>query len=195
MWASDGLWNYWWAVILFSIGSGMGAYFWLGSESGRQTLHRITLATPKLGQLSRSIMSARLSRMLGTLIESRVPLLDALQLTRQAAVILPYQVLLQHAEDAVGRGEPISAVLGHTDLIAPCIQEALRNGETSGQMGQPLLHMADFLDEENDVVVKSLTSIIEPVILIGLGIVVGGIALSMFLPLFDLVSAAHGGGS
>ena len=107
-------------------------------------------------------------------------LIDALQLTRQSAVIVQYADLLQRAEDAVGRGEPMSAVLSNTDL-------------TSGKLGEPLIMMADFLDEDNDVVVKSLTSIIEPMILIVLGLIVGFIAMSMFLPLFDLVSAAQHG--
>ena len=106
---------------------------------------------------------------------------------------MPYSQLLQRAEDAVSRGEQMSAVFGDTDLISACVQEAIRNGETSGRIGEPLIQMADFLDEENDVVVKSLTSIIEPMILIVLGVVVGFIALSMFLPLFDLVSAAQHG--
>jgi type II secretory pathway component PulF len=194
MWMSAMLWKWWWAIIAGAIGAGAATRFWIRSESGRQVFHSAALKLPKLGRLSRSIMSARISRMLGTLLESRVPLLDALQLTRHAAVNVHYVRLLTRAEDAVGRGEPISAVLGSTDLIAACVQEAVRNGEQSGQIGQPLLHMADFLDEENDIVVKSLTSIIEPAILIVLGLIVGVIALSMFLPLFDLVSAAHGGG-
>ena len=82
--------------------------------------------------------------------------------------------------------------LNNPDLITPAVQEVLRNGEQSGQVGRPLLGLADFLDEENEVIVKSLTSILEPIILIVLGIVVGFVALSMFLPLFDLTSAANG---
>jgi type II secretory pathway component PulF len=109
-------------------------------------------------------------------------------------VNLHYNELLGKAELAVSHGEPMSAVISGSELIASCVQEALRNGEATGQVGQPLLQMADFLDEENDIVVKSLTSIIEPAILIVLGVIVGFIAISMFLPLFDLVSAAHGSG-
>lgn len=193
MWLSQMLWSYWWAFIIALIGLGSGTYFWITSGKGLKTLHTVSLGAPKVGRLVRSLMTARLSRMLGTLLESRVALLDALHLTKQAAVNLHYVDLIARAEDAVSRGETISAVLGTSDLITACVQEALRNGEQSGQIGQPLLHMADFLDEENDIVVKSLTSIIEPAILIVLGLIVGFIALSMFLPLFDLVSAANGG--
>ena len=132
--------------------------------------------------------------MLGTLLESRVALTEAIGLTRAAAGIAQYEDLLNSAGDAVSRGEPISSVLCTSDLISPCVQEAIRTGEQSGQLGAPMVQMADFLDEENDAVIKALTSTIEPVILVALGLFVGFIALSMFLPLFDLVSAAKGGG-
>jgi type II secretory pathway component PulF len=194
MWLSAMLWAYWWAIVIAVVGAFMGIYHWIHSVSGKQTVHTTALKLPKVGKLARSIMSARVSRMLGTLMESNVPLLDALQLTKQSALNVHYEALLTRAEDAVSRGEAISAVFGNSELVAACVQEAVRNGEQSGRIGQPLLHMADFLDEENDIVIKSLTSIIEPAILIFLGLIVGMIALSMFLPLFDLVSAAHGGG-
>jgi type II secretory pathway component PulF len=193
MWLSGFLWAYWWAVLLGLSGAALGFMFWMRSDALKHQLNSVLLSAPKLGRLVRSLMTARLARMLGTLLESKVGLLDALQLTRQSAVIVQYADLLRRAEDAVGRGEPMSAVLGSTDLISACVQEAVRNGETSGRLGEPLIQMADFLDEENDIVVRSLTSIIEPMILIVLGVIVGFIALSMFLPLFDLVSAAQHG--
>jgi type II secretory pathway component PulF len=193
LWVSEVLWSYWWLLLSLLIGTAVGFKFWITSDSGKESINSAVLSVPKLGRLVRSLMTARVARMLGTLLESRVSLLDALQLTRQAAVFVQYAQLLRRAEDAVGRGEPMSAVLGNTDLISACVQEAVRNGETSGKLGEPLVQMADFLDEENDIIVKSLTSIIEPMILIVLGVVVGFIALSMFLPLFDLVSAAQHG--
>ncbi|HEY7088392.1 MAG TPA: type II secretion system F family protein [Tepidisphaeraceae bacterium] len=193
LWLSSMLWSYWWAMLILLTGACFGARAWIKSTAGKQKFHSLMLDLPKVGRLARSLMTARLARMLGTLLESRVTLLDALALTRQSAVNVRYADLLARAEDAVGKGEPMSAVLGSTDLIVPCVQEAVRNGEASGKVGEPLVQMADFLDEENDVVVKSLTSIIEPMILIVLGVIVGFIALSMFLPLFDLVSAAQRG--
>jgi type II secretory pathway component PulF len=131
--------------------------------------------------------------MLGVLLESRVPLLDALGLTCETAVHPAYRALIERAKDAVTRGESVSSVLGQSDLINPAVQVALRTGEQSGRLGEPLVQMADFLDEENEVVVKALTTLLEPAILIVLGLIVGVMALSMFLPLFDLVSAASGG--
>lgn len=79
-------------------------------------------------------------------------------------------------------------------MISPSVYEAIRSGEQTGQVGPLLLNIADFLDEENEIVVRSLSSILEPVILILMGVLVGFMALSMFLPLFDLTSMTQGGG-
>ncbi len=190
---SEGLQNYWWVIVPALVGAGWGAKKWLGSARGKQKIDELLLRAPKIGKLTRSLITARLSRMLGVLLESRVPLLEALGLTRQAAINIRYADLIARAEDAVSRGETISSILGNTDLINPAVQEALRNGEQSGKLGQPLVQMADFLDEENEVVIKALTTLLEPAILVVLGAIVGLMALSMFLPLFDLVSAASGG--
>ena len=104
-----------------------------------------------------------------------------------------YATLVHKAHEAVTRGEAMSSVFSRSNLVSPCVQEALVHGESSGQLGGPLVQMADFLDEENDMVVKALTRLIEPAILAVLGVLVGGIAMSMFLPLFDLVANANGG--
>ena len=190
---SEILQGYWWLLILVAGTLGGGAWFWLNRLDGWAKIQTLILSLPKLDKMVRSMMSARIARMLGTLLQSQVPLMDALQLTREAAGNVQYVKLLQQAEDAVSRGQPISAILGYSNLISPSVQEAIRNAEASGDLGRPLVHMADFLDEENEIVVKTLTSLLEPMILIVLGVLVAFMAISMFLPLFDLVSAAHGG--
>lgn len=184
--------GYWWAMILGAVALGVGTWAWLNKLGGWDKIQMLILRVPKMDRFARSMMSARIARMLGTLLQSQVPLMDALQLTRESSGNVEYVKLLTRAEDAVSRGQPISAVLGHSDLITPAVQEAIRNAEQSGDMGGPLVHMADFLDEENEIVVKALTSLLEPLILVVLGGLVAGMAISMFLPLFDLVSAAHG---
>jgi type II secretory pathway component PulF len=152
------------------------------------------LRIPRAADLSRSLVSARLARMLGVLVESKVPLLEALELTRDSLTNGLYVDLLRRAEESVAHGESVSAVLSSGDLLHPSVQEALRNGEQSGHLGAPLIHMADFLDEENEVVIKASVRLLEPLILVLLGVMVGAVAISMFLPLFDLVSATSGGG-
>ena len=97
------------------------------------------------------------------------------------------------AENAVTKGDSISTVLCNSDLVPISVSAAVRNGEQSGKVGQVLIGVSDFLDEDNEDVMRSLTSIIEPIILIVLGLLVGFVAISMFLPLFDLSSTTQGG--
>jgi type II secretory pathway component PulF len=189
---SDFLRSYWWTLPLVIGGAVVGSRSWLRTEGGRRTVDGALLTLPAIGQIVRSFAVARIARVLGVLLAGKVPLLEALALARQTVSNCRYVELVARAEDAVTRGSSVSTVFAATDLVSPALCEAIRAGEQSGQMGPLLLNIADFLDEENEVVVKSLTSILEPVILIVLGVVVGLVALSMFLPLFDLTAAANG---
>jgi type IV pilus assembly protein PilC len=132
-------------------------------------------------------------RVLGVLIEGKVPMLEALRLTKAAAGNALYAALLETSEDVVTRGEALSTAWGGSDLIRGGVVDALRSGERTGQVAPALLNMAEFLDEDNELMVKTLTGIIEPIILIAMGIGVGLIAVSMFLPLFDLTAMQSGG--
>jgi type IV pilus assembly protein PilC len=129
---------------------------------------------------------------MGVLMVSRVAVLDALRLTRQSVKNCHYAALMVEAEEAVTHGKPISTAFSQSDLVSPAICEAIRSGEQSGQVGPLLLNMADFLDDENEVVLRSLTTIIEPVILIVMGGLVALIAVSLFMPLFDLTAMTQG---
>lgn len=202
---SDLIRAYWWAGA-----AGLGAaavVIWqlLVNGAFKAVFDRYYLRIPAVGALGRSLLSARIARLLGTLLEAKVPLTESLELTRRAAVNQEFADLIARAEAAIARGQPLSSVLDDPSgraggakvgggLLVPGVQEAIRNGESSGRLGQPLVQMAEFLDEENDVALKSLTATIEPAILIVLGVVVGVIALSIFLPMFDMISAAQGGG-
>jgi type IV pilus assembly protein PilC len=190
---SNGLRSYWWMIPIVVGGAIFGVRTWLKTQAGRTTVDTVVLKLPMIGAIVRSFAVARITRVLGVLMAGRVPMLEALALARQTAQNVRYVALVAKAEEAVTRGSTISAAFAEAeDLVTPSICEAIRSGEQSGQMGALLLNIADFLDEDNEVVVKSLTSILEPLILIALGLVVGFVALSMFMPLFDLTSATHG---
>lgn len=197
MWLSEMLRAYWWAVLGVLIPTGIGVKVWLATSRGQRLIDTVLIRLPQFGKIVRSFATARITRLLGVLVESHIPLLDALALTRQSAGNSHYADLIGKAEDAVTRGDPMSSAFAAPPgdrLVTPYVTEAIRNGEQSGQVGPLLLSISEFLDEENEVVIKSLTSIIEPMILIMLGLMVGAIAMSMFLPLFDLTAAAGGGG-
>ncbi len=187
--------SYWWAVLLALIGSVTVLKGWLATPAGRRARDTAALKVPQLGRITRSFATARIMRLLGVLLEGHVPVLEALRLARNAAGNIHYTELITRAEDLVSRGEPMYSAFTDTDLISPTVCGAIRSGEQSGKLGLLLLHVADFLDDENEIIIRSLTSIVEPVILILMGIVVGVVAISMFMPLFDLTSMTYGGGT
>jgi type IV pilus assembly protein PilC len=185
---SSGLQAYWWLLLILLVVGLVIFKVWSMTEAGKEVLHQIILRLPIAGKLIRSFAVARILRILGVLSQGSVPLLDALALARQIMTNRQFTRLVARAEAAVTRGSTISAAFAESPLIEPSLCEAIRSGEQSGQLGSLLLNLAEFLDEENDVVVRSLTSILEPVILVCLGVVVGFVAMSMFLPMFDLTA-------
>jgi type II secretory pathway component PulF len=194
MWMSDAVRGYWWAILIGLGAAGAALKFWLASPAGKLAFDQFSVKAPIFGVIVRSFATARIARLIGVQIDSHVPLLEALALTKSATRNSLYAQLIASAEDAATRGQPISVAFTDSPLINPSVAEALRSGEQTGQVASLLLNIADFLDEENDTTVRSLTSIIEPIILIVLGVIVGFLAISMFLPLFDLTSAVQGGG-
>ena len=120
--------------------------------------------------------------------------LEALRLVRRAAGNANYAELISKAEKDVAEGELLSLAFSDTNLINPCVHAAIQSGEQSGHLDRLLLNIAGFLDEENETILRSLTSLVEPMILVIMGVLVGLIAISMFLPLFDLTSMTQGGG-
>lgn len=190
---SDFVRAYWWGVIPGVVALLVLAIRWVGSKSGREILSVYSLHVPKLGDIQRSFMTAQITRLMGVLLEAKVPMLDAIDLTRESVGNPKYKQLLDRAEDAVTRGESISSALSRDGLMMSSACEAVRNGEQTGRLAEVLVHVSDYLDEDNETFVKSASSLIEPVIMICLGIVVGFVAISMFLPLFDLTATAGGG--
>jgi type II secretory pathway component PulF len=194
MTSSTFLISYWWAVLGGLVAVVGGLVAWARTPTGRFTLHGVLLNMPQVKRLVRGLGTARFARLMGVLLESRVPMLECLELTQQASGNLHYAALLDRASEALQRGEPLSSAIGTGGIIEASVCEAVKSGERTGQVGPVLSNMADFIEEQNEVVIKSMTSLIEPLILISLGLVVGLMATSMFLPLFDLTASAGGSG-
>ncbi len=190
---SDVLRSKWWMFLILAVTTAFAGKYWLSTPIGRRTLDTWLVRLPYLGHFVRSLITARIARLLGVLLSSQVQLLEALQLTRRATVNTRYADLMQRAEEGVANGSPLSASFEGTHLISPSMTEAVRHGEQSGQLAVVLTDMAEFMDEENEVVVRTLASIVEPLILIVLGVIVAFLAVSMFMPLFDLTSLTQGG--
>lgn len=185
---SEALRAWWWLWLAGAVAGAIALKVYLRHEAGRRMIQTLSVRTPPVGKITRMLITARVIRLLGILLDSHLPLLDSLKLTRDAVPNHHYASLLENGEQAVVRGEPISTAFADSSLIDPSVYEALRNGEKSGQIAPLLLNVAEFLDDENEVVVRSLSSILEPLILIALGVLVGFVALNLFLPLFDLTA-------
>jgi type II secretory pathway component PulF len=185
--------HFWWLVLLMIGAAVFGTRWYLRTPRGRRLRDVSVLRLPYIGAVAKSLASARIISLLGLLLQARIPVLEALRLVGHTAGNVLYQELIAQAQDCVARGEPMSQAFSDTPLFSPSIYEALRSGEHSGEVDRLLLNVSTFLDEENEVIVRSLTSIIEPVILIFMGLLVGVIAVSMFMPLFDLTAMTGGG--
>ncbi|KPK46282.1 MAG: hypothetical protein AMK72_09970 [Planctomycetes bacterium SM23_25] len=186
--------SYWYILVGLLVTGIFGIRLWLQSAHGKRTIDSMVLRLPVVGRIMRGFLTARIARTLGILLEARVPITDALPLAREGAGNVHYAELLSRAKDAVISGKSISDGLSGSDLVNPCICEAVRNGERSGVVGRVLLEIADFMDEENQTLLRSLTSLLEPVILVILGLLVGLVAVSLFLPLFDITAMTQGSG-
>jgi len=193
MWLSAFVRSYWWLVVLAAVAAAGGTWKFFRSVTGKRWTDSMVLKIPQFGGIVKSFATARISRLLGILLHGRVPLLDALELTRGACSNWQYAQLMEGAVQAVTRGESLALALSDTRLIPPSVHEAILSGERSGQLAPLLTTLADFMDETNDVTVRSLTSILEPLILVVLGLLVGFVAVSLFTPLFDLTAATGGG--
>lgn len=179
-----------WAYFLGGvIALGVGGWLWMTRWNGWVLLLGASLKVPLLGVLLKDFSTARIARVLGVLLEGKVSMIDAIRLTRQSVSHPAYSALLGRVEEAVTRGENISAALDSGKLIRPGVIEAVRSAERSGQVGTVLVALADYMDEDNAMMLRTVTNMMEPLILMLLGVVVGGMAISMFLPLFDLTAA------
>ncbi len=191
---SDAVKSYWWLILGGLVAGAIATKEYLAGPSGKARLDDVLVRLPVAGRITRNFATTGMIRMLGTLLVSHVPVLDAIRLTRDCTNNNRYKNLLTETEDAVARGEAISSTFADEGLIDPAVYESIHTGEKNGQIGPMMLQMADLMDEENEVVLRTLTSIIEPAILIVMGLLVGFVALSMFMPLLDMTAVAGGGG-
>lgn len=147
---------------------------------------------PLISQVVQRVILARIFRVWGTLIRSDVPLLEGLELCRTSTTNVRFIAMIDDVVDAIEEGDSVGEALARHPLVPPTMVSAIATGEQSGQLGKSLIFLADYLDEENTETIGTLTRLAEPLILILMGLVVGAIAIALFLPLFDLTAAARG---
>jgi type IV pilus assembly protein PilC len=157
------------------------------TQSGRLNIDRVKLKLPLLGDLIRKSVIARFSRTLSTLISSGVSILDALDITARTSGNQVIHDAIKKSILSIAEGETITQPLKESKVFPPMVVQMISVGEKTGGLDEMLSKIADFYDEEVDAAVAALTSIIEPVIIVLMGIVIGGILIAMYLPMFEII--------
>ena len=187
---SQGLQSYWWAVILVV---GITVYSikkYYATNDGKLVIDRLMLKAPVLGDVLRKSAVSRFTRTLGTLIGSGVSILDGLEITAKTSGNRVIQDAIMESRASIAGGETISAPLKKSQVFPPMVISMINVGEQTGGLDEMLTKIADFYDEEVDAAVSGLLALMEPVMIVFLGIVVGGMVVAMYLPIFDMVNAA-----
>lgn len=190
---SNGLVRYGVFLIAGLVGLGFAFRSYYGTANGRKVIDGITLKLPVLGLLMRKIAVARFCRTLSTLLSSGVSILEALDITAKTAGNAIIEEAIQSTRKSIEGGETVAAPLAQTAVFPPMVVQMIGVGEATGALDTMLAKIADFYEEEVDVAVAGLLTLLEPIMIALLGGVVGGIVIAMYMPIFSLVSELTGG--
>ncbi len=175
-------------ILVFFVGLVVGLKLWYGTKQGRMAIDATLLKLPVLGILLRKIAVARFTRTLGTLISSGVPILEGLDITARTAGNAVIEKALLHVRKSLEAGRTLADPLKETEVFPGMVTQMIGVGEQTGAMDAMLQKIADFYEDEVDAAVKDLLAAMEPMMIVFLGVVVGGIVISMYLPLFSLIA-------
>ena len=178
-------------IVLMGAGS-YGLKWYYGTPNGRMIIDRITLNIPILGALLRKIAVARFTRTLGTLITSGVAMLEAMEITARTSGNAVVEKAILEVRKAIEGGRTIVDPLRETGVFPNMVVQMIGVGEQTGALDAMLQKIADFYEDEVDAAVGDLLTLMEPLMILFLGVVVGGVVISMYLPLFELVGKLAG---
>jgi type IV pilus assembly protein PilC len=181
-------------ILVFAVGLAIGMKVWYGTPVGRLAIDRGLLRLPLIGVLLRKIAVARFARTLGTLISSGVPILEGLDITARTAGNAVIEKSLLQVRKGLEAGRTLADPLKETEVFPGMVTQMISVGEQTGAMDAMLSKIADFYEDDVDAAVKDLLSAMEPLMIVFLGVVVGGIVISMYLPLFTLIGKLSTGG-
>jgi type IV pilus assembly protein PilC len=180
-------------ILMFMIGMGIAVKVWYGTPQGRMVLDGLLLKLPLVGILLRKIAVARFTRTLGTLITSGVPILESLDITARTAGNAVIEKALLQVRQGLEQGKTLAGPLKETEVFPGMVTQMIGVGEQTGAMDAMLQKIADFYEDEVDAAVKDLLAALEPAMIVFLGVVVGGIVISMYMPLFTLIGQLSSG--
>jgi type IV pilus assembly protein PilC len=159
------------------------------TKTGKVVIDAAKFHVPVFGDIVRKASIARFARTFGTLISSGVPILEALNITRDTAGNVILANAISHVHDAIREGEPIAAPLSETKVCDEMVVNMIDVGEETGNLDNMLIKVADTYDDQVDTAVEAMTSLMEPIMIIFLGLIIGFIVISLFLPLIKLMTS------
>jgi len=187
---SDFLRGFWWLNLLVILALITIYKMWVRKERGRYQADKIKIRIPILGELVKKSGLSRFARTLGTLITSGVPILQALLIVRDTAGNEVISRAMVAVHNSIREGESIAGPLGKSPVFPPMVVHMIAVGEETGALDNMLIKVSDAYDREVDTTVAALTSVLEPILILGMGVVVGFIVIAMYLPIFQMSSMA-----
>lgn len=172
-------------LLLFT-GIGVGVSYAYKQPRGKRIFHKMMLKAPVMGPVLRKIAVARFTRTLGTLLSSGVPILDAMEIVAKTAGNMVVEEAIMYARVKISEGKNMAGPLMETNVFPPMVVQMVGVGEQTGALDAMLSKIADFYEEEVDVAVASMTSLIEPAMMVGIGGTVGVVLIAMYLPIFSI---------
>ena len=171
-------------VMVFLMGIAFNVY--INTQGGRLRFDALSLKAPIIGKLLQKVVIARFSRTLATLIKSGVPILGSLEIVAKTSGNKVVERAVMTARSSIKEGENIADPLGHSKVFPTMVTKMISVGEKTGELEKMLTKIADFYESEVDAAVTALTSLIEPLVIAILGVVIGGIVVALFLPIFKI---------
>ncbi|MBI4715614.1 MAG: type II secretion system F family protein, partial [Nitrospirae bacterium] len=176
-------------IVLGFVGAVIGLRRYYKTEGGRRLVDRWVLRAPVFGPLTRKIAVAKFTRTLGTLISSGVPILDGLEIVAKTAGNKVVEEALRSTRQSISEGKTLADPLAKSQVFPPMVVQMIAVGETTGALDAMLGKIADFYDDEVDSTVGNLTSLLEPMLMIFLGVTIGFITIAMYMPIFKMAGA------
>ncbi|MFB0520100.1 MAG: type II secretion system F family protein, partial [Desulfatiglandales bacterium] len=162
------------------------------THSGRRNIDSIVLKLPIFGELVKKTAIARFTRTLSTMLSSGVPILDALEITARTSGNVIVEEVIYDARSSIAEGQTVAEPLAETDIFPGMVTQMISVGESTGALDAMLEKIADFYDDEVDAAVSAMTSMLEPLLLLFLGGSLGGLAVALYLPIFQMAAAMGG---
>src|SRR5690606_36438557 len=183
--------GYWWALGLGGLMAGCSLKKYYATNSGKLVIDKLLLKMPVLGDVLLKSAVSRFTRTLGTLISSGVSILDGLEITAKTAGNRVIQDAVMASRASIAGGDTIAAPLQKSNVFPPMVISMIAVGEQTGGLDEMLTKIADFYDDEVDAAVSVLMSLLEPIMIVFLGVVVGGMIVAMYLPIFDMINTVQ----